>query len=823
MRIGRIDVDVRALRSRVGRRVFVVFLAGALVPVAAFAFFGYEQVRSQLESDAYLAVGREAKTAGMSILERLMITEVNLGILARDSESEPYELPGILSHRFETGTPAPRDRTSTLRIEGSDDDPRLEMRLWHAATGRWIVAELDPEFVFVPLRRRADERYWVETKEGRLLFVAPHDPLTLRAVSARRRATTRQHFQLEVGAESHLATTWPLFLGGTIDAEDWQVGMSRSRDAVLRPLKDFESMFPLVAVATVALVSLLTLVQLRRTLVPLDALSRFATEVAGGNLAARVSIESRDEFHDLGETFNRMAEEIRGHVSSLARLNEIGQSLSSQRDLERLLDRIVEGATELLHARACALFLDREDGDLDAVRVRILRASGEPDPSPAPGFPRSAARRAASTGHLVRSDSREASSETEADEWRRFAESSGIEVRGSLAIPLRSDQGDAIGALVLLASEDGDVAFSAERVDLGESLASQAAIAIRQERLVNNLRALFEGLIDLTVRAIDEKSAYTGQHCRMVPILTELIAESACGAESGPLKSFQLSPEERYELRIAALLHDCGKVVTPVHVMDKATKLETIFDRIELVRTRFEILRRDLVIRAYEESGASLGEARELQRELAQLDEDLSFLEGANRGGEFMPEGDRTRVSRIGASQSWTAADGSRRPLLDADEVRNLTITRGTLNPDERQIINDHVVATIDLLQELPFPAELRNVPAIAGAHHEHVDGTGYPKGLAGNQLDMQSRILGLADVFEALTASDRPYKPGMPLSQTLQILESLAREGHIDSDLHDLFVREKIYLRYAVEHMDPRQIDSPHWEELEQGTAPWR
>jgi hypothetical protein len=320
-------------------------------------------------------------------------------------------------------------------------------------------------------------------------------------------------------------------------------------------------------------------------------------------------------------------------------------------------------------------------------------------------------------------------------------------------------------------------------------------------------------VIEMTVRAIDEKSPYTGDHCRKVPILTELIADAACAATTGALKHFELSDAERYELRIAALLHDCGKVVTPVHVMDKATKLETIFDRIALVDLRFEVIRRDLL------REASAGELGERER-LRQLQEDLSFLHRCNRGAERMPESDRERIRAIAARYRYTTADGLERPLLDADEVANLAIARGTLNDAERRIIEHHVVSTIDLLSELPFPRWLAGVPEIAGSHHERADGSGYPRGLRQADISMQGRILGLADVFEALTARDRPYKQGRTLSETLAILAAMRDEGSLDADLYDLFVTQKVYLRYAAEHLAPEQIDAAHWEDLERLTA---
>jgi HD domain len=310
------------------------------------------------------------------------------------------------------------------------------------------------------------------------------------------------------------------------------------------------------------------------------------------------------------------------------------------------------------------------------------------------------------------------------------------------------------------------------------------------------------------VHAIDEKSPYTGQHCRRVPILTELIADAACATREGPLRDFSLTEAERYELHIAALLHDCGKVTTPVHVQDKATKLEAIVDRIELVEARFELLRRDALLAAGARAGAEPLGAAELAGRLRELEADREFLRSANVGGERMEREQQARVREIAARWSFRDAAGEAHPLLSDEEIENLTVSRGTLNPRERELINHHVVTSIRMLEQLPYPRSLRGVPAIAGAHHERMDGRGYPQGLVRSQISMQGRILGLADVFEALTAKDRPYKPGMPLRRVLGILDDMCKEGHVDPDLLEMFVREKVYLRYAVEYLDAEQID---------------
>lgn len=389
---------------------------------------------------------------------------------------------------------------------------------------------------------------------------------------------------------------------------------------------------------------------------------------------------------------------------------------------------------------------------------------------------------------------------------------------------MRDEKRAEFGALLLLRT--GTDPFSEQEIALAESLAS-ATVAIRKNRLVESFRGLFEGLIQLTVGAIDEKSAYTGDHCRNVPIITELIADAACADREGPFKDFTLTEEQRYELRIAALLHDCGKVVTPVHVMDKATKLEKIFDRIALVETRFEQLRRDAQLRSMARGLAAArleGEPPRdpvLASELAALDAALAFLRECNRGGEHMADDACDRVREIAARHRWTLHTGEDRDALEPDEIENLTIRRGTLNHAEREVIRHHVVATMRMLEQLPFPPDLRNVPAIAGAHHERMDGTGYPLRLRADQLSVQARILGLADVFEALTARDRPYKPGMTLRQTLAILASMSEEGHIDRDLLALFLRDRLHLQYAIAHMSPGQIDAEFQDAIEELTSP--
>ncbi|HEX9184339.1 MAG TPA: HD domain-containing phosphohydrolase, partial [Burkholderiales bacterium] len=264
--------------------------------------------------------------------------------------------------------------------------------------------------------------------------------------------------------------------------------------------------------------------------------------------------------------------------------------------------------------------------------------------------------------------------------------------------------------------------------------------------------------------------------------------------------------KDRYELKIAGLLHDCGKVTTPVHVVDKATKLETIYDRIHLIDTRFEILKRDVELEMLKAGGDSQARARYRER-LRQIEEDRMFLRAANIGGERMHDDDIARIKRI-AEYRWTDISGHEAKFLSDDELKNLTIRAGTLTPEERQVINHHIVATIKMLEALPWPRHLKNVPEYAGGHHERMDGKGYPRGLKREQMSVQARVMGIADIFEALTAKDRPYKKGKTLSESLEILGKFSLNGHIDPDLFDIFVRKKVYQRYADMFLDKEQID---------------
>jgi HD-GYP domain-containing protein (c-di-GMP phosphodiesterase class II) len=521
-------------------------------------------------------------------------------------------------------------------------------------------------------------------------------------------------------------------------------------------------------------------------------------------------------------------------VQRLEQLNAIGASLSGERDITRLLETILIAAKSITRADGGTLYRLTGEGTL---RFEIMRTSslkfylGGTTGNPIPFYPIQllkdgapnhgmVAAYAALTGQTVNIADAYTADGFDFGGTRAFDSKTGYRSKSFLTVPMRNHENEIIGVLQLINAQDpasgGIIAFSASDQRLAESLASQAAIALTNRLLINQLEQLFESFIKLINTAIDEKSPYTGGHCQRVPALTMMLAEALDRVREGPLAAFTMSDKDRYELKIAGLLHDCGKVTTPVHVVDKGTKLETIFDRIQLIDTRFEVLKRDAELEALRARLEPLPRGRRrktaetevrLRERLHQLEDDRRFLQACNVGCEAMRDEDIERVKRI-ARYRWRDLAGREADFLTENEVENLVIRSGTLTEDERRIINQHIVATIRMLEALPWPKHLQNVPEYAGGHHERMDGKGYPKGLTREQMSVQARCMGIADIFEALTAKDRPYKKGKTLSESLEILGRLKLNGHVDPDLFDVFVRDKVYLRYAEAFLDPEQID---------------
>lgn len=512
------------------------------------------------------------------------------------------------------------------------------------------------------------------------------------------------------------------------------------------------------------------------------------------------------------------------------RLIELGIALSSERNKARLIETILSEAKSICNADGGTLYLITSDNKLrfaimmtDSLGISMGGTTGVKIPFPPldiyddeTGNPnhRNIATHVAITGQAVNIEDAYHDSSFDFSGTRKFDAGTGYRSKSFLTVPLKNFEGKVIGVMQLLnaRSEDNDqiIPFNLSIQPIIESLASQAAVALDNQMLIENQKHLLEAFIKVIAFAIDRKSRYTGGHCSRVPELNEMIAKAACNDDSENFSDFKLDDDGWYELRIAGWMHDCGKVITPEAVMDKSTKLETIHDRIHEVCARASSLRLQLKIKYLEsiQSGHNPDEARaDYDSSLSRLDEDIEFLQKINLGGEWMSDEYIERLQQI-AQYKWIDHNGDEHPLLSDNEVYNLSIRKGTLTSEERVQINDHIQTTIEMLDKLPFPENLKNVPVYAGCHHEKMDGTGYPRGLKKNDMPLPARMMAIADIFEALTATDRPYKKPTKLSKALKIMESMKNEGHIDPDLFDLFIRHRVYLEYANKFLMEEQID---------------
>ncbi len=531
-------------------------------------------------------------------------------------------------------------------------------------------------------------------------------------------------------------------------------------------------------------------------------------------------------------------------LDQLTTLNEIGIALSSEHDMDSLLERILVNAKELTGADGGTLYLHNEsDKTLEFKIVRTLSLgihlggkTGQPiggnfkplnlyldDGTPNTQM---IAAYAAISGQTINIQDAYEVTDFDFSGTRKFDAATGYRSKSFLTVPMKNHENDIIAVLQLLNKVDDDtqevISFSEQDQHLAESLASQAAVALTNKRLIDELQNLFDSFIKLIATAIDEKSPHTGNHCRRVPEATMMIAEAAHHSDMDYFNEFSMTDADRYELKVASWLHDCGKITTPVHVVEKGTKLETIHDRIELVAARFEILRRDMEITMLKQRIAAFEKGEtdhtsiiaHYEKLANSLMEDLAYVRKCNTGGEFMADEQVARVESL-AELSWVDSCGQEQSIITDDELKNLTIRRGTITLEEREIINNHMTLTIRMLERLPFPKHLRNVPEYAGGHHERMDGRGYPRGLTRNEMSIPARIMAVADVFEALTSSDRPYKKPMPLTQTLTIMGRMVEDNHLDPDIFKLFVESKVYQQYADKFLLPDQIDSVDHDNL--------
>jgi HD-GYP domain-containing protein (c-di-GMP phosphodiesterase class II) len=590
-------------------------------------------------------------------------------------------------------------------------------------------------------------------------------------------------------------------------------------------------------------------------------------------LATEARLIRHFDFHTPTETrsfiseVNQLSDAIAMMKQTISRFLALINSLAGENNFDSLLQRITRETSKISQADGVLTYLlndagdqldpgtlyDSDKGNLAIDNLPVLpTGTGQPlaDAASSKSF------------SVIRLD------KEQSHEMAALLEELETENLTLFALPLRNRQGECIGVLCLL-YRGNHSEFDAEehqaQIAFVQALSGFAAVSLESRHLLMMQEALLDAFIKLIAGAIDAKSPYTGGHCQRVPELTRMLAQAACDSNEAPFEEFRLGKEEWEALDIASWLHDCGKVTTPEYVVDKATKLETIYDRIHEIRMRFEVLKRDAEIRCLEQAALG-GDRAELEDILAQehrqLDEEFAFVAECNLGGEFMaPERVehlrqiagktwmRTLDDRIGISweelqrrekkpasplpateklidnKVWhliERSDADRMPddnrwgfRLDVPEYKynrgelyNLETGRGTLTHEERYKINDHMVQTIIMLEKLPYPKHLREVPAIAGGHHETMDGKGYPKRLHRDQMSLTARMMAIADIFEALTASDRPYKKAKTLSEAIRIMSFMRNDQHIDPDLFKLFLASGTWLEYGRKFLDPEQLD---------------
>lgn len=523
-------------------------------------------------------------------------------------------------------------------------------------------------------------------------------------------------------------------------------------------------------------------------------------------------------------------------IKHINQLTSIGLALSAEKNISKLLEIIVDESRELSNADGGTLYIVDDDkkhlrfeimqndtmktrmGGTSGVEISLpkvpLYINGKPNHSNVSSY-------TALTGKPVNIPDVYEAEGFDFTGPRKYDATTGYLSKSMLVIPMKNHENNIIGVLQLLNAKDpetGDVvAFSTEYVDLIGCLASQAAVALTNTQLIQDLRNLLYAFIKSIATAIDEKSPYTGGHINRVVSLTMMLAETINNTNKGMFKNVNFNENEMEELKLAAWMHDVGKITTPEYVMDKSKKLETIFNRISLIETRFQVIAKSIenkyLSRKVElmQNGKKNGsKIKQLDNELAGniklLQEELDFIKKCNNPGEFLSDDKIEKIKEI-ANKTYSFNNMDYQYLTE-DEIKNLCIQKGSLTEEERKIIENHATMTLKMLKELPFPQKLANVPEYAAGHHEKLDGSGYPRGLTKKELSVQSRIMAVADIFEALTAKDRPYKKPMKLSQAVKIMGFMKKERHIDPDIYDLFMESRLFYDYAKREMNPDQID---------------
>jgi len=510
----------------------------------------------------------------------------------------------------------------------------------------------------------------------------------------------------------------------------------------------------------------------------------------------------------------------------LEKLTTVGIALSAIRSLPTLLEMILDEGRELTNADGGTLYLVEGGEQLESRSLRYhimqtaslnFRAGGNsPTKVTFPNLPlylqdgtpnyNNISAYSANTGKTVNIPDWRTFEGFDFTGPRKHEEITGYVSKSFLVVAMRDHEDQIIGVLQLLNALDpttGEkVTFNEQNVEIIEAFASQAAMAITNVRLIQDTENLFNSFAEVMASAIDERSPATAGHIKKVTQITLALAEAVNKEKEGPFADVKFSPDDLNELRLAALLHDVGKVTTPLHVVEKAGKLQTIYDRIGEVQMRFELIKRQIEVDysrqmlEMAQSGSPRSDIDAVRAEMVakmqEVDEELIAVDDANTPVEWMPPEKAERIKVIGAKTYWL--NGVERPYLEPDELANLVVQRGNITGGQLQEMRHHAAVSIRLLTQIPFTRKLRNIPKIAGAHHEFINGKGYPLGLAGEEITIQTRMMTIADIYEAVTAADRSYKKGKSQEEAIEILKKAAKFGEIDPELLDLFIRSEVW-----------------------------
>jgi HD-GYP domain-containing protein (c-di-GMP phosphodiesterase class II) len=516
-------------------------------------------------------------------------------------------------------------------------------------------------------------------------------------------------------------------------------------------------------------------------------------------------------------------------IQQINRLAEIGRALSGEHDLNTLLEKICDEVRKFTYADACTLYIAKENQlhitifQNNTMGIRLGGKTGAVINMPPVDLVESnVSAYVALKGVSVNIPDVYDTDLFDFTGPKEFDQETGYHSTSMLLCPMRNHENDIIGVLQLVNALNPDtrevIPFSPDYVSLTESLASQAAVSITNARLINDMEYLFESFVEVMATAIDEKSPITGGHIRRVANLTMVMAEELHKNSKPPFKNVHFTPEKFHELRVASWMHDIGKVTTPVEIIEKSKKLETIFDRIQFVDMRMQFIIQRLELEAAQtqlkliREGETSENIKKLEEKTAiavqEFKDIREFIKKCNEPSEFLEDEYIERLQEI-ARKTYKDEHGNEQPLLTLDELKNLSIRKGSINEQERQIMKNHAQITLDMLAKIPFTRKLKNIPNFAGAHHECINGRGYPLGLQGEEIPFEGKLMAVTDIAEALTAKDRPYKKAMPLEQVYKILRSMADKNELDQDLVEFFINEKVYEVYQAKHETPDSAQS--------------